>query len=266
MKIFRRILLALLAVILILIVVGFFLPRHVHVKRSVEMRAAGELIFDQINSFRKWKSWSPWLQMDTNMKISYSGPEKGTGATFTYHSDNKDIGDGKLTITNSVAYDSIIMDMDFMENGKATGKFYFAESDSGTMVTWVLESDLGNNPVSRWFGLFMDNMIGNDLEKGLDNIRQIVAALASDAGPGVQEKEAASQLVLSIRDTCSPSTIGSRLGLIYGKISEMIKVEKLTLTGAPFAIYHSYSPKLFDIEVGLPVNAKIESSDEIKCR
>jgi effector-binding domain-containing protein len=265
MKTFRRILLALLALILVLVVVGFLLPRHVHVERSLTMKAPKVVLFEQVNSFRNWARWSPWFQIDTAMKVSYSGPEAGTGANISYKSDNSEVGNGQLTITNSSAYDSISVEMDFMENGKASGKFTFAGSDSGTLVKWMMESDLGNNPVSRWFGLFMDKMVGNDFEKGLSNLDKLTAAFQIQ-GPQVQEKEVPAQIILSIRDTCSPATISSKLGVFYGKISERIKDKKLTMSGAPFSIYHSYTPQSFDMEAGLPVNAMIESSNDIICR
>jgi len=109
-------------------------------------------------------------------------------------------------------------------------------------------------------------MVGKDLEKGLDNINQITEALTLKAAPKVWEKIVAARVILSIRDTCLPATLGYRLGLIYGKISEVIKNKKITLNGAPFAIYHSCTSKLFDLEAGLPVNAKIQPTGEIICR
>jgi len=266
MKTFRRVLSALLAFIIILIAVGFSLPRHVHVQRSLVMKASGELIFEQVNNFRNWKNWSPWQKIDTNMIVIYSGPESGPGASFSYMSDNKKAGIGKLTITNSIAYDSIILEMDFMENGKSTGKFLFSGSDSGTQVTWIMESDLGNNPVSRWFGLFIDKMVGKDFEKGLSNLQQVTDEIRENSGPKVVETEVPARVILSVRDTCCPLTIGSKLSLFYGKISELIKNKKLTVTGAPFAIYHAYSPESFDLEAGLPVNSRVEIEGDILCR
>jgi effector-binding domain-containing protein len=266
MKTLRRILFALLIIIILIIGIGFLLPRHVHVERSLMIKAPAELIFEQVNSFRNWNNWSPWHQMDTNMQAVYSGPEEGSGAKLAYHSDNKSVGEGRLTITTSIPYDSIVLDMDFMENGRATSKFTFTKADSGTLVKWMMESDLKNNPISRWFGLFMDNMVGKDFEEGLAKLNEFSTAAALNSGPGIVEKDVPAQIILSIRDTVSPSTIGTKIGIFYGRISKMINNKKLTVTGAPFAIYYSYSPALFDMEAGLPVNEVIESTKDIKCR
>jgi effector-binding domain-containing protein len=266
MKILRRILFSILVLIAILIGIGFLLPRHVHVIRSLVIKAPSEFIFEQVNSFKNWKNWSPWHQMDTSMKMVYTGPEEGTGASFTYQSENKNVGNGKLTITNCVAYDSIVLEMDFMENGKANGKFVFVESDTGTLVKWIMESDLGNKPISRWFGLFMDKMVGNDFEKGLATLNQFCIANLENAGPKVKEEQVPAQTILTIRDTCSQATLGSKLGIFYEKISQLIKIKKLSISGAPFAIYHKFSLQSFDLEAGIPVNARIESSGDIICK
>ena len=57
----------------------------------------------------------------------------------------------------------------------STGKWHFKPLDNNkTEVTWSMEADLGFNPISRYFGLFFDSMIGPDFEKGLNNLNNIV--------------------------------------------------------------------------------------------
>ena len=36
------------------------------------------------------------------------------------------------------------------------------------MVHWIVEGDLGYNPVNRYFGLLMNKMMGPDFERGLE--------------------------------------------------------------------------------------------------
>jgi hypothetical protein len=36
-----------------------------------------------------------------------------------------------------------------------------------------MRGDLGHNPLNRWFGLFMDKMVGPDFDEGLANLRRI---------------------------------------------------------------------------------------------
>ena len=45
-----------------------------------------------------------------------------------------------------------------------------SETDSVTNVKWVMEGDMGNNPIKKYFGLMMDKMMGPDFENGLKNL------------------------------------------------------------------------------------------------
>ena len=176
MKIIKGILIALVTIVILVAAVGFFLPSHIHVERSLTINAPSETIHAQINNLKNWTKWSPWYKMDTAMKIEYNGTEAGAGASYKWSSENKNVGTGDMTITSSTP-DSISTAMNFMENGVATAKFAFGKSDTGTKVTWSMECNMGMNPVKRIFGLFMDKMLGPDFEKGLASIKQVAEAV-----------------------------------------------------------------------------------------
>lgn len=55
---------------------------------------------------------------------------------------------------------------------KSTGAFELTPQADGVKVVWSDAGDLGMNPLSRWFGLFLDRMIGPDFEKGLSNLKR----------------------------------------------------------------------------------------------
>ncbi len=77
MKTFKKILLGLLAFIVVVLIVGFFLPRKTHVERSAEISASPEVVYDQVNNLKNWVTWSPWHHLDPKMKMEYFGPESG---------------------------------------------------------------------------------------------------------------------------------------------------------------------------------------------
>lgn len=67
--------------------------------------------------------------------------------------------------------------------------------------------------------------------------------------------------ILSTRQKMS----GGDWGKIYGKLYERIAKEKLTITGAPYAIYHEeeYNPECFDAELGIPVKEPVKGTREL---
>lgn len=172
MKILKLIGIVILVLVVLFFGIAMFLPSEVHVERSLVIPASSEVVFDQINDLRNWKNWSPWHQMDPDMKITYEGFLKGEGASYQWESPK--VGNGTLTITESLPHRYIGTEMDFMEEGTATAYHRFEPVEGGTQVTWAFETDMGTNPVDKYIGLMMDSMIGADFEKGLNNLKTYV--------------------------------------------------------------------------------------------
>jgi len=167
----------LLGVILLFALVVFlamiFLPKDVHVERSATINASDSIVFAQVNNLENWKEWSVWLKKDPNTKLSYSSNRSGTGAWYTWESEDKAVGTGKLTIKESDPYKRIVSEIDFGAQGISQGSWTFKPNDKGgTDVTWALDSELSG--FSKIFGLFMDGMVGGDFEKGLSNMKELV--------------------------------------------------------------------------------------------
>ena len=49
-----------------------------------------------------------------------------------------------------------------------------AAGAGSSKVTWSNGGDLGMNPVGRYFGLFMDRMMGPDFQSGLEKLKSKV--------------------------------------------------------------------------------------------
>ena len=71
------------ALILLLILLGFALPRSHSVEVVQEIDAHPATIFALVNDFRRFSLWAPLTETDPNVRILYSGNPRGTGATMT---------------------------------------------------------------------------------------------------------------------------------------------------------------------------------------
>jgi len=262
----RRLLLMLLGIALAFVITGFLLPGKVRLERSLLINASPSSIFEQVNTLKNWEKWSPWSKNITLMKIKYSGPESGKGARLTWDSPDKNINSGYLSILYSVPFDSLMVLMDYGANGKTAGKFVFTKVNDSTRVTWRIESNIGLNPISRWFGLFINRMVGPDIEGGLLQLAEIVEEKKQNIdGFEITGCEIPARVLLSIRDTASPGSLMPKLALMYGKISRFIKSRNLSPAGYPLAVYHNYSTTIFDIEACIPVASVVKTTDGISC-
>ena len=188
MKILKWIGIVAAVLIVLFVVVGLCLPGRYHVERSVVIDAQPEDIFPSINTLKEWPKWSAWtVEKYPDLKITYAGPESGVGAIDEF--EGKSVGGhGKFEITKSDPPKGIEYSLDF-DHGTyvSTGSFILEPTSGGTKVTWTIEGDLGFSPISRYFGLCMDGMMGPDFETGLANLKRKVEAEAKAAA----EKSAA---------------------------------------------------------------------------
>lgn len=262
MKLLKKVLITLVVIIALAVIAAYFLPRKVKVQRSLAINAPAELVFEQINTLKNWEKWSPWHKLDPSMKLTYEGPGSGQGASYSWESNQENVGKGKLTILASMPFDSIATSMDFMENGVAVGGYKLSQTDSGLVLTWSMESDMGMNPIGRWFGLLMDDMIGADFEKGLASIKQIAESTPAEPKEPevkVEETTTASQNVLTVKDSAtSVAEVTAKLGPAYAEIMEQIGKNGANQVAPVFAMYHHWSKDKIVFEAGIPVDKAIK--------
>jgi effector-binding domain-containing protein len=262
MKTLKKILLGILIVVALLVVIAFFLPQNVHVERSLEMNAPAKIVYNQVIDLHSWDKWAKWNQIDPEMKVEYINKGFGENAGYSWTSDHPNVGSGKLLITEAVHYDSIATSMDFMEEGTATSYFLFNEEAGKTNVLWGFDTDLGYNPIARWFGLMFDSMIGPDFEEGLENLKVVSETILAEKQPIVEIRDMPAVKIVSIRETIELAEIGQKMGEMYGKLLKLIEKEQLEMIDVPIAIYHQFDGVTTDIECGIPVNALTENTGD----
>jgi uncharacterized protein YndB with AHSA1/START domain len=180
----KKIALALLVIVGVLAAVVATRPAGFRIARSRTLAAPPEAVFPYLNDLHKFSEWSPWEKLDPNMKREISGAPTGAGATY-YWKGNDQVGEGRMTITDSKAPRSVTMRLEFLKPFAATNtaQFDLAPSGSGTNVTWAMTGN--NNFIGKAFALFvdMDKMVGSDFERGLSNLDTAAAAAKPAAAP-----------------------------------------------------------------------------------
>jgi hypothetical protein len=167
-------------VVVLLVIVGALLgfaaskPNSFRVERSLAIKAPAEKIFVLVDDLRSHGVWSPWEKKDPEMKRTYSGAPRGKGAIYEWDG-NRNIGQGRMEITDETPPNRVVLKMDFIRPFKAhnTAEITLEPQGDGTRVTWAI---YGPSPItSKVIGLFcnMDNMIGKEFEAGLANLKTL---------------------------------------------------------------------------------------------
>jgi len=174
----KNISLALGAGVAILIAVIAVQPSSFSVERSATIQAPAGAVYEHIHSLRAMDRWSPYAQMDPQMKIAYAGPESGVGASSSW--EGPQMGKGRLTITAVKPDQDVEMRLEMLEPTQATNRILFTLVPSGgaTQVTWRMQGT--NNFVGKAIGLVMDmdGMVGGQFEQGLASLKALVEGSA----------------------------------------------------------------------------------------
>lgn len=172
---------ALIGLVAILAALSFLLPRHAHVERSVVMAAPASTVFAVINDLHEFNKWSPWTQIDPATQYTFTGPATGVGAAMAWQSEHPHVGSGSQEIIESVPNEHVTTLLRFSDEGDAKSTIALAADANGTRVTWNFDTDLGFNPLSRYFGLMLDSMVGSNYEQGLATLKSLVETNNSQA-------------------------------------------------------------------------------------
>jgi uncharacterized protein YndB with AHSA1/START domain len=174
-----KVLVAFGAVAVVLAVVVAKQPPRFRVARSAAIAAPPEQVFAQVNDLPSWEAWSPWLKADPAARTAYEGPPAGPGAAFTW-SGNSEVGEGRMTITESRPAEVVRLRLDFKRPFASTSaaEFTFVPDGPQTVVTWSMSGEKNLLAKALHMVMNMDTMIGGKFDEGLARMKAIAEATA----------------------------------------------------------------------------------------
>ena len=142
------------------------------VERSTTIDAPPERVYAELADFRNWQHWSPWEDLDPDLRRTYSGSERGKGATYAW-SGNRKAGQGRMEIVDAAEPSRVAIDLAFEKPWKARSDTVFTVRPEGTAshVTWTMVGQ--KTFMTKVMGVFtsMDKLVGGDFEKGLARLK-----------------------------------------------------------------------------------------------
>lgn len=176
MKILKRILILIAALVAIVLITALFIDKNYTVVREVSIQKPKQEVFDYVKLLKNQTEFSAWAMKDPQMKREYKGTDGTPGFTYAWDG-NKEVGKGSQTIASITEGEKINYDLHFIEPMQGLAKAEIsteALSGTETKVKWAVHS--GMPYPFNFLRLFMDmdKMIGNDLETGLKNLKVVL--------------------------------------------------------------------------------------------
>jgi uncharacterized protein YndB with AHSA1/START domain len=166
-----------IAVVIVVVIAGVLVfaatkPDTFRVQRAASIKAPPEKVFALINDFNRWDAWSPWEKKDPAMKRTLGAARSGRGAVYAWEG-NKDVGQGRMEITESVPPSRVRINLDFVKPFEAHNVVEFTLEPKGdaTNVAWAMQGDTPYFAKIIHVFIDMDRMVGRDFEAGLANLK-----------------------------------------------------------------------------------------------
>lgn len=176
MKAFKFILAIVVGLPILFFVVGEFLPKSTHIERRIDIAASQGAVFYLVSQHQQFQRWSPWFKLDPNMTLEYSGPAVGVGAKMSWLGDES-VGRGTSLYSEYQTNKRAVTLLDFgdMGGGSATYDIEALEG-GGSRVVWGFDSE-NRNVMEKYFGLFLDSILGPIYEDGLLSLKDLAENL-----------------------------------------------------------------------------------------
>ena len=258
----QRLLYFIFGLIVLLIIIGLALPQRARVIASIEVDAPLATVFALANDFHRASLWLPWIETDPNVRIVYSGPDRGVGATITW--DGLVVGTGTQVITESIPYEHITTTINPGGPGEAKSWFDLVDTGRSTYLDWSFEVDYGYNIVGRFAALLLTDIIRRDYEHGLASLKNIAESLPradfSDLEIERIVVEAKEIAYLSAASPPDPASVSEAMGRAYFRILNFIDKHGLANAGAPLSITRSFSGSNLLFDAAIPVQGVTDAT------
>ena len=174
MGIIKKIIVALILIFAIVLIAAYFMPKEYAVNREITINKPVDSVFNYVRYLKNQSEFSVWANIDPKMKTTYKGTDGTVGSLSAWESDVKDVGVGEQEIIKITEGKRIDFELRFKEPMEDTAVGYMsteAVSVNQTKVKWGI-SGIMPYPMNLMLPMMkMDQMIGNDLQKGLENLK-----------------------------------------------------------------------------------------------
>lgn len=177
---FKKIVFILLGFIALLLIIALFIPTQIIVKRNIVISRNQMETFNYIKYLKNQEKYGIWWKSDPKMKTNTNGTDGTIGYVHAWKSEDDNVGEGQQRIVNLVESPKncrMDIELKFVKPFESVNPSYMATeyiSEKKSKVTWSITSNMPY-PMNL-FGVVMnmEEKLGNDLNKGLENLKVIL--------------------------------------------------------------------------------------------
>jgi len=262
-------LISLAIVAALFLALGVVLPSSRHLSAQIETNRKLTIVYDTVNSLRRFKDWHPLLLRDPGAQLELSGPPAGVGAKLSYRSDEEGIGAGSWEIVESEPRKRVAYRIDNIDRGsnkrsefrlKPTGR-----NNRNVEITQTYDVDYGWDLLGRYSGLYVSRNVGDDMKLGLSRLTNMLAAVpnfdyavsgSKMAGMKMLERPAEDVLFVSSTVERNNDAIMAQMRSNLEWIRKVIAANGLEAAGPLRIITTEFGRESYDFDIAVPVRRR----------
>lgn len=265
MKILKYVLLLLLSLFIGFSIYVAVQPNSYSFSRSKTIDAPVSLLYNKVNDYKEWPSFSPWLEQDTNATLNFEDKTVGEGAGYSWNGE--DLGEGSMRTLETESNRSIIQKIEFIKpfESQSNINWFFEPTKEGTKVTWQMEGE--QDFMTKLYTTFMGSIESNtspDFERGLFKLDSVTRADMKVYSINVEgTTQHSGGYYLYNTTSCKLDEFEKNMKQMLPQVEAYAIANNITKAGAPFIIYHRWDEKNNAVIFSscIPTNSRIYSED-----
>lgn len=254
----KKIIYALLALIVIYTITCFFGPEKMDVTTTQTIAGTPGQVYGQFVDYKNWPNWSKWIKEDSAMTLTYENPSFGVGGGYSWTSEKS--GSGSMKTYEAVPNSLLKADLKFSDYN-STNKITISLKpvDNQTVVTWTMQDEKPFPFYLRGMMLFMNlsGAIKKDFDKGLANLNDYIKSGKAGEymnGYTVVESQFPGAQYIGKRSVVPFSGIGNHFNTHFPEIG---KLAGSAIVGPPSGLYWKWDEanQKADMAAAMPISA-----------
>ena len=221
------------------------LDNSFEVTRTKVMKVPVQVVYDNVNDYKNWPSWSPWIEQEPSAVLTHGEKTSDVGGSYSWKGEI--LGEGDIVTTEVKASEFLSQKIKFIKPWESESDIYwnFKSVEAGTEVVWGMKGEMSF--MEKAFLAFqggMDKQIGPDYERGLfklDSVLQVNMKKYSINVNGITTRGGGYYLYNTT--SCKIDEMSKKMTEMMPVVSMYAQKNKITTAGPLFTLYHQFDPE-----------------------
>lgn len=251
--------------LLLILIIGFSIyiavqPNEYKFNRSRTINAPVELLYNKVNDYKAWPSFSPWIELEPEATITYGEKTIGNGGSYGWNGEI--LGEGSMTTLSTEPNKSIAQKINFIKPFEAESdiNWTFEKTPEGTKVTWAMEGkqDFMTKLFTTLTGS-IESETGPSFERGLFKLDSITTAEMKRYDIKIDGiTEYGGGFYLYKTTNANSQNISAKMGENFGALLQFMGKNGIKQNGMPLTVYNTMNSNDFIMSNGIPVKERID--------